>query len=1641
MADLASARRSGSESSRARPASPEGGEARAGLPSYLGAGGAEAAGPLPAFLQRSPHGPVPGGDGADDGPLIQPKLEINAPGDAFEAEADGVADRVSGGAGMAAAVLAGRPATVQRKCSACAEAEAAGGAVPCPDCAAEQEGAVQRKETGAAPRPSAGAADAVSRPGAGAPMDPGVRARIEPQLGRDLSDVRVHDDARSRDATASIGAKAFTHRNHIWLGPGQSASDAGLMAHEATHTAQQAEGGAAGPGLIQRAPADNRHPEDGAGPESRMNEEIEEEVGDEDPPDPDEPKPEIDEAEKAAQAEALKGPAKPDADRPAAEAPKVDAAAAEVEAKADQPGEPVAAGQGGGEAAPPEEKAADGAGAELNAAQQAMAEAAQLPVPPEPPKIETPEIVAPVNADGEAMVPDFEGEARVQLLAGQLQATQDAAHAMRLTARQEKANAALMRGNIALVQTHVAEAEGGLGNARSQLDFRRSVIEQSESALGTSEEKAATVAAEAPDYAAEAGEAAGESGPMASEAAETSAEAASTTPDDPEAAESNQEQAGQMSSVSGDSATMDQAVSMTATRAGELAQDAAAATAKNEEARGQIDEASAAAEATDTRIGEMEGEAQTARGAVEAVAEKPQAIEAEADRMDAEADAIGKRAAARAAVLASIQTGYQQDAARVPGTETLAKENRGTIQRTEDPAAPEGPSPLPRGYEGRRRVDLRSSIFGEPELTEEQRAKQAEEQQRAQERRAARLSQLEEEYGSDLDGLSGLDKAGIALGLMRDDLFGSVSEIGWPDFSMEGIGHALIGIFDPTGPLEGVLSGLSKVASGALNLFDGEQWARDPLGNLLKSAADIATGITVILGSIVALAGVVMAIMAAVIVATLGWATPVCLPVITFCGNVMVTVGGWTISVGLLAAYYQSLLFIKNLVDAMTAQTAEELLVESEQMTEDTKQAGEIAMQVGTATLAVAGGAQMSAELQGIRAVEGAAGRAAMRQAAFDMAETQTLDAIEDAVIQGALGEEWGGIYGIAQMGHGLHGAMRGGGAPHGEGGAPPPEGGAAHPAEAPPRTPETPPPHAEVPEGGPPPGAAAPADAPAPAAGPEPAPRQPEAEAPAAPAEGAAAAPEPARDAPAPDSGADVQPEMPQRPVVAGEGAPPLPPGPEGGPARRPDADAEAPAARPEAEAAPARHEAEAPRDPAQDAQLRQEAAGRSGEEMTSEHRAAEAAQFAETPAQPVESDALREMGFEEQRPLDNGLDYVTSDQLGASCRIANTTCGSGGDGPDPERPLESNDLSEQVDAALSGDPAAAEPGPESAAPEAAADSPSEAVPPGETPSARSVDGDAEGTTADRPAEAPAPAEPGAQRPADAAPETPSDTPAPAPDADAAPESPQQSTSPDSQPPASDRPHQELSDADLDSRIAEHDAAAQEAMHGDVRLDADGNIDPVAKELRWERYQRSDADPKQSYDTWSAGYDRLVESHVRGIAEERAALSELGLTNNNAGTTETIRPEGETRGGTRPDSSTGAMVVDPDGSVHIIDVKSVSGERMPDGSERVVYDTDQIRQQRDAAHGREYQRDYMGEGNTANQSHAVIISSPDPSSVRPSRPLGEGSMVIHRTPPTGEGQTGTYRVWLPDPSTPHGGWWSPEIPMSEVLRYISRGT
>ncbi len=220
---------------------------------------------------------------------VQTKLKVSRPGDAFEQEADQVADRVVS-MQDAGRVSQSRP-MIQRKCAACEsedkdatqrmimregmteEDEEVGMKLMRQSDMEEEEADTKlMRETrdprdedkredevdslnakgegaaAAAPAKNSSAEATVksglrSMRGGGRPLSDGVRAYMEPRFGYDFSNVRIHTGARASETARSLNARAFASKRDIVFNDGQfdpdSTNGKRLLAHELTHVIQQ----------------------------------------------------------------------------------------------------------------------------------------------------------------------------------------------------------------------------------------------------------------------------------------------------------------------------------------------------------------------------------------------------------------------------------------------------------------------------------------------------------------------------------------------------------------------------------------------------------------------------------------------------------------------------------------------------------------------------------------------------------------------------------------------------------------------------------------------------------------------------------------------------------------------------------------------------------------------------------------------------------------------------------------------------------------------------------------------------------------------------------------------------------------------------------------------------------------------------------------------------------------------------------------------------------------------------------------------------------------------------------------------------------------------------------------------------------
>ncbi len=210
-----------------------------------------------------------------DSPL-QPKLHVGPSNDAFEREADRVADAVVSGRQMdppaisplpgAAAQRTVAEATIddeslQRATTATAEVEDLD--VQRKKSSAPEEELLDSLQRDASSEGSLSAATESSiqrMRGRGRPLPDATRSHMQSRMGRDLGSVRIHSGGEASAAARALGARAFTVGNDVFFGAGEyrpeSRPGQRLLAHELTHVVQQGADGRVQPSRIQRDPTD-----------------------------------------------------------------------------------------------------------------------------------------------------------------------------------------------------------------------------------------------------------------------------------------------------------------------------------------------------------------------------------------------------------------------------------------------------------------------------------------------------------------------------------------------------------------------------------------------------------------------------------------------------------------------------------------------------------------------------------------------------------------------------------------------------------------------------------------------------------------------------------------------------------------------------------------------------------------------------------------------------------------------------------------------------------------------------------------------------------------------------------------------------------------------------------------------------------------------------------------------------------------------------------------------------------------------------------------------------------------------------------------------------------------------------------------
>ncbi|WP_111709990.1 eCIS core domain-containing protein [Lutibacter citreus] len=173
--------------------------------------------------------------------VVQKKLSIGASDDAYEIEADSVADKVVNMSDAQVQAKLQTGALVQRKCSDCEKEE-----IQKKPIAESISPYIQKSALSSSGESTASnqiSSQINSSKGSGNNMSNNTRNYMESRFGTDFSDVKIHTGSNAIQLSKELNAQAFTVGNDIYFNEGKynpsSNSGKHLLAHELTHTLQQ----------------------------------------------------------------------------------------------------------------------------------------------------------------------------------------------------------------------------------------------------------------------------------------------------------------------------------------------------------------------------------------------------------------------------------------------------------------------------------------------------------------------------------------------------------------------------------------------------------------------------------------------------------------------------------------------------------------------------------------------------------------------------------------------------------------------------------------------------------------------------------------------------------------------------------------------------------------------------------------------------------------------------------------------------------------------------------------------------------------------------------------------------------------------------------------------------------------------------------------------------------------------------------------------------------------------------------------------------------------------------------------------------------------------------------------------------------
>lgn len=829
-----------------------------------------------------------------------------------------------------------------------------------------------KKESGNSVPDSSISSTLDSSRGSGSSLPSNVKSEMNEGFGSDFSNVKIHTNDSAVQMNKQLGSHAFTTGNDIYFNENKFSPDTQsgkhLLAHELTHTIQQG----ATKGTVQRftptaktvtPESGGEKPNDGVEVEGKANNKIdndpdvqegddlsEEERAEKESPD----RSELRQEQGNVQAE---GVSSPSVDRGSAAIEQTTAQQEELSSQLSEES-PAPESTESVDGAPEISNMgqADIAAQEANQSEQA---AQAVVIPEEPQPFQHPEIIAPVDSVGEALPRQASVDTQVRGLGYIGEMLRDQGYQIRRHAAQVTIYAYGQDAVIAKQKEDLALAKEGTVKIEEHNTERKTISEDGKKALDESKERQDFVSTQAPLLSQEADSGKSESSALAADASSKAAQGQNEIPDDPDARADGEQQAGEMNQTSEGALSMDQAITETGVRATQYIQDAQVASEDNLQSESSIAENDSIVAQIDSRTAEMNAMNQASEASIINVSAGPAALRQGAERAEGTGNDLIEASIVMETDLNSLQTQYLQDMAGIESKEEaeqrILEEQESASQITPEQQRLFEFAALPDDEQQARademepeeRQELSSTLDAtiantpeegsepeEPSTTEEPNPgdPRAPRIQEVDNTRTQRLTPVLDIGDQNMNSLTEEQQQLLSERLVAESLTDDIANINVLQMGRD----MLMGMINPVMAIQGVVGGFEKTFKGIGNIFDGDAWERDPLGNLLQIGADISTGLAMVFSSILGIAGMITALMIVLTIFSWGTLLPVTGPVIAWMGTVMTYAGWGAIVSGILSVFFNSLAYIKNLNDAGTAETARELFSNTEEMKQNT---------------------------------------------------------------------------------------------------------------------------------------------------------------------------------------------------------------------------------------------------------------------------------------------------------------------------------------------------------------------------------------------------------------------------------------------------------------------------------------------------------------------------------------------------------------------------------------------------------------------------------------------------------------------------------------------------------------------------------